>query len=798
MPILQIFRVCITFQRTTGRSAMCTKKKSTQVLLVSLFLLTTTAHGVPIDDSFDGKALDWCRWEDISYFGTVSQDGELTLSPSGSATYTIARLLSQARLVGDFDIQVDYRLGAGFNDPVTGSGDPAFNVTLGLTWDDPHIINLSRTHNSRGDGVSAYASLPELAQNNYLFSSASAQAGTLRMVRATDQLRYLHRPLGSTDWTAVGEMNVPATPVNVTLTAYNVDIARGFTAYLDNLKLNAGMTDDINYAQPTFFYKRADFALGGVSENWPAMKYFANRFATFDPLTAFRAQGMEWMRVGVTTLSVPELDAMPPESWSTFPWQSSLWGSREYAAVTLRDAQARGMRLYAYLYFSDSAANWGNQPAPAAWVGKSVAETATLVEQHAFDTATYFKNKGLNVEIYELGNEIDIGMIDFLPGRRIVVPASIDFVNDRKWLRENVWSIQATLLKAGIAGIRRANPSARAAIHAASLEVGSGSQFGPDFFQAMRDFGVDYDIAALSHPYATVDRAWKLDRYSTACWFKRVSRAVGQTAVPGKPVMIVEASYQSDPATLVSKPMQDFPFTQQGQADWLREQLRFASNHPSIVGWFYFYPEFYFGWAPITDAAYVLGFSSLLASETTPRPALAEFRVNLAVPTSVAEFYNTNLDHYFITADANEAAQIDNGSAGPGWSRTGNTFKSGGDTSVCRFYGSYSPGPNSHFYTVDPAECQGLKDQQIPAGDPRKLTDKSWNLESLDFVSTVPTTGGLNGTCPSGTTPVYRAYNNGFARGVDSNHRITSNLTAIQEVVTRGWSDEGVVMCAPI
>jgi subtilisin family serine protease len=164
-----------------------------------------------------------------------------------------------------------------------------------------------------------------------------------------------------------------------------------------------------------------------------------------------------------------------------------------------------------------------------------------------------------------------------------------------------------------------------------------------------------------------------------------------------------------------------------------------------------------------------------------------------ATSANVIEFYNTNLDNYFITANSSEAAAIDGGSAGPGWSRTGNTFKSGGSTPVCRFYGSQSPGPNSHFYTVDSAECQGLKDQQIPMGDPRKLTIKSWNFESLDFVSTPPT----NGSCLSGTVPVYRAYNNGFARGVDSNHRITSSTTAIQDVVSRGWSNEGVVMCAP-
>lgn len=158
--------------------------------------------------------------------------------------------------------------------------------------------------------------------------------------------------------------------------------------------------------------------------------------------------------------------------------------------------------------------------------------------------------------------------------------------------------------------------------------------------------------------------------------------------------------------------------------------------------------------------------------------------------TLVTEFYNTMLDNYFITANANEAAAIDNGSAGPGWRRTGNTFKSGGGTSVCRFYGSLSPGPNSHFYTADAAECASLK--QIQATTP--ATDKRWNFESLDF----QTTASANQVCPPGTAFVYRAYNNGFARGVDSNHRITSSQTAIQEVVAKGWKDEGVVMCAPI
>ena len=178
---------------------------------------------------------------------------------------------------------------------------------------------------------------------------------------------------------------------------------------------------------------------------------------------------------------------------------------------------------------------------------------------------------------------------------------------------------------------------------------------------------------------------------------------------------------------------------------------------------------------PLQTGAYALSFSVVGGS---------------GAANPVVEFYNINLDHYFITADANQAVQIDNGSAGAGWSRTGNTFKAGGNTAVCRFYGSMSPGPNSHFYTVIPTECSDLKALQASTPD----TVQRWNFESLDFNSTPP----ISRVCASGLVPVYRAYNNGFMRGVDSNHRISANQSAIDEVVAQGWTNEGIVMCAPL
>ena len=163
-------------------------------------------------------------------------------------------------------------------------------------------------------------------------------------------------------------------------------------------------------------------------------------------------------------------------------------------------------------------------------------------------------------------------------------------------------------------------------------------------------------------------------------------------------------------------------------------------------------------------------------------------------PNTVVEYFHPVLGNYFITADPVEQAAVDKGAAGPEWQRTGGTFRAGGPSQVCRFYGNARPnpatgaiyGPNSHFYTADAAECAGLKSAQDPNA-------KSWFFESNDF-STTPSIAGM---CPPGLTPIYRAYNNGFARGVDSNHRITADHSAILAVVAQGWSDEGIVMCAP-
>jgi hypothetical protein len=110
------------------------------------------------------------------------------------------------------------------------------------------------------------------------------------------------------------------------------------------------------------------------------------------------------------------------------------------------------------------------------------------------------------------------------------------------------------------------------------------------------------------------------------------------------------------------------------------------------------------------------------------------------------EFYHAALDHYFITSDVMEIADLDNG-VHAGWIRTGQSFnvfapaKSGGmGNPVCRFYGLPSAGLDSHFSTVDANECAAI---------PTKFNG-AWTLESADAFDVAPPPTDFE--CPSASS----------------------------------------------
>jgi hypothetical protein len=174
----------------------------------------------------------------------------------------------------------------------------------------------------------------------------------------------------------------------------------------------------------------------------------------------------------------------------------------------------------------------------------------------------------------------------------------------------------------------------------------------------------------------------------------------------------------------------------------------------------------------------------------------------LTPQTTTVEFFNTELQHYFVTADAIEALAVDAGSAGAGWLRTGRGFGVWTDRSsapssaqgVCRFYSS---GSHAHFYTADAAECaqlQALQAAQTKAASVAQKAFTGWAFEGVAFFALTPSAG----QCASGTEPIYRFYSPGADTGTGSSHRFVSSADMATMMQDRGWTAEGVAFCSPV
>lgn len=175
----------------------------------------------------------------------------------------------------------------------------------------------------------------------------------------------------------------------------------------------------------------------------------------------------------------------------------------------------------------------------------------------------------------------------------------------------------------------------------------------------------------------------------------------------------------------------------------------------------------------------------LLDADAAVRSALAA-----AGPTATAnviEFYHRGLDHYFISANPPEIANLDSG-ATTGWARTGRSFRvypepQLASSAVCRFYIPPQLG-DSHYFGRGTEECAATAQK-----------NSSFIYESPAVMHVFLPNAGI---CPATTLPVYRV----FSARADANHRYTTDRAVRDEMIARGWLAEGdgsdlVVMCAP-
>jgi arabinogalactan endo-1,4-beta-galactosidase len=263
--------------------------------------------------------------------------------------------------------------------------------------------------------------------------------------------------------------------------------------------------------------------------------------------------------------------------------------SDEASALTLaRRAHRAGMKILLDLHYSDFWADPGKQTTPAAWQGQDLPTLTKTVHDYTKRIVAKFARQGTPVDMIQIGNEVVAGML---------WPVGQIYQADG-----NHWTEFATLVNAGIAGAREANPRRHTMEVMVQIDRGGDNGGTQWFYDHIAEFGVQFDLIGLSYyPF------WHGS-------FAALQFNLNDTATRyGKDIVVVETSYPwtlengDTLANFISTPdlLPDgaaYPATPQGQAAYyerLREILAAVPGGHG-AGFMAWEPEWLpgVGWAP--------------------------------------------------------------------------------------------------------------------------------------------------------------------------------------------------------
>ena len=278
----------------------------------------------------------------------------------------------------------------------------------------------------------------------------------------------------------------------------------------------------------------------------------------------------------------------------------------EFATELAHRIQEAGINPYLVMFLSDDWSDVNKQPTPGIWADLTFVERLETVREYAYETTRHFIEEGISFDFYEIGNEIDYGICG--------VFADTTHPRDIMSLKEDIWPDEAQLIKAAIAGIKKADPEAKILLHIAS---GWDPGFASAFFDTMQDLGVDYDYMGLSY-YPT---AFGMAATAQVC--ETLNRL---TAEIGKPIIICETAYPAEMPTggmfeAWRYAIPGYPLTPEGQARWISDMIRGMKERGDVIGVYYFSPDFWFSgelWSPF----------ALFDDEGNARPGIGSLRID--------------------------------------------------------------------------------------------------------------------------------------------------------------------------
>ena len=241
---------------------------------------------------------------------------------------------------------------------------------------------------------------------------------------------------------------------------------------------------------------------------------------------------------------------------------SDGWCGKADLLKLAKRAHAKGFRLMVDFHYSDSWADPGKQPKPAAWASYTQDQLVQAVKTYTTDILTTLKDSGIVPEWVQVGNETNDGMLWPVnsgdAGGRITVSGAARF---------------AALVQSGSQAVKSVDPSALVVIHVSN---GWNNDLFRWVFDSLKAKGASWDVMGMSvYPDSS---NWRTQASQVLTNMKdMVSRY-------GKKVMVAEVGFAMS------------------QSDTSYNLLKLlVSNTKSVpsssgLGVFYWEPEAFYGW----------------------------------------------------------------------------------------------------------------------------------------------------------------------------------------------------------
>jgi len=248
-------------------------------------------------------------------------------------------------------------------------------------------------------------------------------------------------------------------------------------------------------------------------------EYFLHGVKT-EPLLILKNAGFNYVRLRTF---------VNPENGYSRRDPAQKWGGLTQTLKLARRIKALDLGLALSFHYSDTWADPEHQSPPAAWADMSLDEMARALQAYTHDSLKTLKDAGAPVDMAVIGNETTFGMM-WPKGRVPLMAPTGNATTDAN--HANVVGIGgfdgfATLLKAGIAGARAADPKIKVQLH---------SHLGRQWANVRRwtdelvKRGVDFDVLGLSCYQQAQEGNWE---ETMAEFLKRF---------PGKGVLVAEYS----------------------------------------------------------------------------------------------------------------------------------------------------------------------------------------------------------------------------------------------------------------